>query len=82
MNIYIYINHFLGFIEAFKGKNMTFGATPFPIFYIVSKYLIYIAALLSKISAASLKSLALSTSALADITLDSPIFFCLATAAI
>lgn len=52
-----------------KGKNIIFGLGPLAINYNVSKNLIYIAALLSRASAASLMSLALSTSALADITL-------------
>ena len=51
-------------------KNSTLGLGPLAISYRVSKNLICIAALLSKKSAASLISLALSTSAFAEITLD------------
>jgi len=47
---------------------------------IVSKYLICIAALESRISAASLNNFAASTSALALMILDSPILFYLAAA--
>jgi len=62
---------FIVFLSSSEGKNTNFVFPEFPNILRVSKYLIYIAVLLSKISAASLINFADSTSALAEINLDS-----------
>lgn len=68
--------------EAFKGRKMTLSGAALEIFWITSRYLTYIAAFESRISAVCFSSIAASTSALLLISLLSPSLRCLAVAAI